>query len=179
MRFTVALMAGMLLMGCTNGDTTGGPDTKVPPTTDPTPLSPAITLSSSEGGLQTGVTAKNFNFSQLRNIWVRVTVPTLTKTTQVNLVFRNPLGEPMYETNVLYSADPQTTSMMMAGSMAPVAVSLAKHITGGYAIDVAVPVAGTVLTRYPTSGVGDWTVQAKVDGLDKALMTGMTVAFSN
>ena len=177
MRFAPIVLGALLwcVGGCSTGDTTGATTMQQPP---PQPLTPALMLSSGEGGLETGAVSRAFNFGQLREIWVRATVPVMQHVTMVNVTFRNPMGELIYESNVGYTSDAKMTTMPMGGNAAPMSLGHAKPIPGGFAIDMGFPVGGTVFTRFPTSGVGDWTVQARVDGVDHVLTTSMSVVYT-
>ena len=57
----------------------------------------------------------------------------------------------------------------------PITVFHSKPIEGGFAIDVPIPVAGTVLTRYPMVNEGTWMAEAEVDGLMGTLRTAFQV----
>jgi len=172
MRWNRILLGGLLAAGCSGNGNLASPDGA-----GPRALTPGLTLSSSEGGLAAGVVGNAFNFGQLRDLWVRATMPTIAPVVTEHLTFLNPLGERMYETTRAFSLDPSMQEMPMAGKSSPMTVLRAKPIDGGYAIDVGLPIAGTSFTRFPTTAVGEWQVSAEVDGVAQTLHTTMMVAF--
>jgi hypothetical protein len=172
MRWNTIVLGALLAGGC-NGGNVAQPDA----TPTPQPLTPGLSLSSSEGGLEAGVVGHQFNFGQLRDLWVRATMPSIGPVATEHLTFLNPLGELMFETTRAFSLDPAMQEMPMPGKSSPMTVFRAKPIAGGYAIDVGLPVWGTTFTRYPTTAVGDWQIKAEIDGVNQPLTTTMTVSF--
>jgi hypothetical protein len=160
---TLASLFALVLAGCAGGGTAPDPT--------PMPIKPAVQLSGSEVGLETGTLSTGYNFGDLRDLWVRVALPTLPPVAKVKLVFLNPRGETVMETTVPFSADPNITKMAMPNMDHLATVFRAKKIAGGYALDYPIPVLGSVMTRYPTVGVGTWVVQARVEGMDDLMLS--------
>jgi hypothetical protein len=168
------LATTLLATGCNGGTAmTGQPDLAM----SQQGLTPQLLLSDSQGGLATGMVGNMFNFGVLRDLWVRVTMPSIGPVVTEHLTFFNPLGELMFETMLAFSLDPATQEMLMAGKSSPLTVYLATSIPGGYACDDGLPIAGTNFTRFPTTAVGDWHIKAEVDGI-APLETTMTVSFT-
>jgi hypothetical protein len=169
----LSLLAALALIGCSGAGPT--PEPQPQPQPQPQPLQPAIALSAAPSGFDVGLVGTSFDFMNLRDLWVRITVPGMPRVAHVHLTLTNPLGARFYETNLMYSADPTMQSMPMPSVDHPVTVFAASTLPGGFAIDVPVPVAGTVLTRYPMVNSGTWTAEADVDGLASSLSIAFQV----
>ena len=172
----LAMVATLMLAACETQPPAGPPQANMPqppgisgPATVPKPqAAPTGNLLFAEtgAGLNNNVTSTQFNFVTLRDLWVRTVISGMPPSTPVvlHLVFSNPLGEAFYHDNVPFGATPGMTPMQMPGAMYPSDVRTATVLqTGGYALDRAVPIAGSVFQRFPSDG--DWTVQATVDGV--------------
>jgi hypothetical protein len=137
----------------------------------PTPLTPALQFSMTEGGLDHGFVSTRFTLSALRDLWVRALVPSINATAQLDIMFFNPRTELINETHVAYSSDPTVTQMPMPGMDHPLTLFPAKPVPGGWALDYPVPVAGTAFTRLAVVNEGTWTVEAKVNSLGSPITT--------
>ena len=150
---TVALCG----LGCVqNGEPPPGQNVGPPPAAQ---FEPGLTLGTSEPLLEHGVTTKRVNFAHLRELWVRLKLPSMPSDVDVHLEFLAPNGEVFYQTTRHYSTDPSVTEV--PGALHPVAVFHAKPITGGFALDYDIPIAGAVFTRDLRAGA--WMVRARVD----------------
>jgi hypothetical protein len=136
----------------------------VEPTIIPPQFNGGIELSNSQLGLDNGMTSTKFDFFQVRDVYVRVKLQSMSTLITLKLEFLDPAGFAFYETNQLYTTDPSMTmGTMMKPGVPPSPTMPAKPIAGGYALDYPVPIAGSVFQRFPKPGA--WTVRASVDML--------------
>lgn len=157
-RTTGLLLLALTLGGCTNpGAAPPGPP---PPDLSQTFVA-GIQLASDERLLDRGIYATRFNFAYLKDLWVRVGISQMPQMSIVKLTFTNPKGEVFYETSSPFSWDPEMKGMNMPGMDHPITVVRAKAVTGGYLLDRAVPIGGSVFMKYPAEGT--WVIMAKVD----------------
>jgi hypothetical protein len=128
-------------------------------------VQPALLLSGSRPGFAAGLTSKQFRFRDLRDLWVRVQLPSIPQVAVEHLSFVNPAGEKFYEELVPFSLDPtvKTIPLVQMGMNSPhdTQVFAAQPIPGGVALDHPVPIGGTIFERYP--GVGSWQLEARID----------------
>jgi hypothetical protein len=149
-------LVSLLAAGCT----AEGPSSPAP--TPQKPFEAGIELGTSQEMLDHGYPSKSFNFVYLRNLYVRLKVAKMPKMAMANVWFIAPGGERVYETTLPFSPDPSVTEMTMPGVDHPMTVFQAKPESGGYDLDLVVPVLGTVLTR--TFRPGAWRVESNLDG---------------
>ncbi len=178
MKWILITIASAVLSGCAGGG--GGNPGGNPPVGNDQPIPfglgsntvqkpeaaiwrTGVYLSSSQTGLEAGVTGLDFQFLQLKDLWIRIIVPGMS-TGLLELTFINPKGEVYYEHSFMFSTDPNMKQMNMNDAPHPIDVATAKPVQGGYALDVAIPVSGSVMTRVPTVSEGDWILEAKVPG---------------
>src|SRR5262245_15022181 len=107
------ILATCLLAACSHNVT--DPPNQVDPPVPPVPLKAGITMSATQLLLDNGITSKDFNFAQLRELWVRVTVPKVSEMPMMRLAFTNPKGELIYETTSPFTTKSDVTSMPMPG----------------------------------------------------------------
>jgi hypothetical protein len=121
-----------------------------------------VVLAASQLALESGADETSFNFAHLRDLWVRVRLAGVANPVQLNLRLIDPNGTLIYEASVPYASDPTITTMDVPGAGHPVPVFQAKALRGGVALDYALPVSGSVVTRY--SSEGTWTFVAEAGG---------------
>jgi hypothetical protein len=161
MRLTLLVLAFSIstAIGCSS-------NSPAPPGTFPEGIDLSIT--------QGGAASTQFDFAQLRELWVRVRVAQLSGTTVLKLSVTSPAGEPMYESQVAYSADPSVQTMNATGAPHPVSVFPAQAMGSGYVLEYLVPIAGSALSRFPARG--RWQVSAAFSG-GKVLSATMDVTY--
>ncbi len=137
------------------------------------PLREGIVFASSEAALDHGLADTQFDFLELRDLWVRVKVRRLSPLVTLKLTFTSPGGTPFYETTLLYTTDPNVRRGTLNG--APASALQTKHTPGGFALDYPVPIAGTVFQRYPKPG--SWLVQAQIESTQTSLSTPLDVIY--
>jgi len=137
------------------------------------PIEAGIGLASSEQGLESGQTVKEFDLFGTRDLWIRVKVPKIDSPTLLNLTFTTPRGDIYYETNSYFSRLPRVTTGRPSGADHPVTVFQARHLPGGYGLDQSIPITGSVFQRYPIPGI--WTVRARLSGSQETLSTTVSV----
>ena len=121
-----------------------------------------IVLATSQLALEGGSDETSFNFARLRDLWIRVALRGTTSPIQLNLRLIDPQGMLIYEATVPYSSDPTITTLEVSGTGRPVAAFHAKTQGGGVALDYALPVSGSVVTRHLSEGT--WTLVAEAGG---------------
>jgi uncharacterized protein YfaP (DUF2135 family) len=131
-----------------------------PPSAHAAPFVQAIQFASSQSELDTGPLLTEANFARQRDLWIRVMVSRMPPTTQLDLSFITPDGQPFYETHRFFSRLPQVASTVVPGGQRPDVVYRARKLPEGYALDLPIAIAGSVFLRYPAPGT--WTVQAKI-----------------
>jgi hypothetical protein len=151
--------------GCVDRD-------RAPEGTPPPAPAEGISFGLSQSDLD-GNTISQMNLSRTRDLWVRVRVAGMARVAQVKLEFVKPTGDVFYEELTPYSPDPTMNTMPMPGIDHPVQVFGAKQFPGGYALDRAIPIGGTVFERYPTPGT--WTVRATIEGQAKPFSAPLDV----
>jgi hypothetical protein len=119
-----------------------------------------VVLADSQFALEKGPGATRFNFARLRDLWVRVNLAGMPHLVQLNLSLTGPQGTLVYEASVPFSLDPRMTTMDSPGAGHRVTVFQAKPLRGGLALDYALPVSGSVVTRYLNAGT--WKLMAEV-----------------
>lgn len=142
----------------------------------PPAVKPGLEFAVSEAALEQGAASNDFDFSALRDLWVRVKVPKLSRTTEIQLTFLTPRGETFYETTRYFSRLPQAAVARIPGADHPVTVMPARRIRGGYALDLPVPVAGSVFLRYPAPG--KWWVRATLAESGQSLSSPVEIRFT-
>jgi hypothetical protein len=155
------LALGLLLGGCSAHHPSPPP---------PEPFRPGISLSVSEAGLENGAVADRFDLRQVRDLYVRVKVADMPYLAKRALTFINPVGEVFFEEVAAFSVDPTMNVMDETGSGVDTAVTTAKRIPKGWALDRPVPIGGTIFERVPIPD-GDWQIQAVVTGTSEMLTT--------
>jgi len=128
----------------------------------PAPFREGIDLALTQSGLENGQLADRFDFSRMRELWVRMRAAGIGRNTPVRLTLTTPSGSVFYETTVAYSANPSQQVMMVPNAPHPITVFRAKPTGSGHALLYVVPVAGTALARYPVPGW--WRITATIDG---------------
>lgn len=167
MRIALSLMLAAAL-GCSRSDSPpppgGGSPHFSPPgsSTTPTPFREGIELADSQSALENGQTSDRFNFSRMRELWVRVKVAGMTGTTVMRLTLTTPAGSTFFENNVAYSPDRSQSTMNVPNAPHPITVFPAQPLGGGHGLVYVVPVVGTALARYPAPG--RWRVAAAFEG---------------
>jgi hypothetical protein len=126
------------------------------------PSRESIDLALTQSALENGQLADRFDFSRIRELWVRMRVAGIRETTLVHLTLVTPSGSVFYETTVAYSADPRQDVMTVPNAPHPITVFRAQPARSGHALLYVVPVAGTALARYPSPG--RWRINATIDG---------------
>jgi len=139
-------------------------------------VKPTLEFAASEAALEQGAVSNDFDFSALRDLWIRVRVPKLSPTTEIDLAFITPGGEIFYETTRYFSRVPQAATTRVPGRDHPVTAMPARRIRGGYTLDMPVPVAGSVFTRYPAPG--GWTVRARLVESGQSLSAPVAIRFT-
>jgi len=119
-------------------------------------------LADSQFALEQAPGETRFNFAHLRDLWVRVNLAGMPPSVQLNLSLTDPKGTLVYETSVPFSSDPRMKTLNVPGAGHPVTVFQAKRTRGGLALDYAIPVSGSVVTRYLSAGT--WRLVAEVGG---------------
>ena len=119
-------------------------------------------LATSRLALEGGADQTSFNFAHLRDLWVRVSLAGAANPVLLNLRLIDPQGALVYEASAAYSSDPSITSMEVPGARHSVAVFRARALRDGVALDYALPISGSVVTRYLSEGT--WTLVAEVGG---------------
>ena len=142
----------------------------------PPAVKPGLEFAVSETALAQGAVSSDFDFSALRDLWVRVRLPKLPRTTEIDLTFLTPHGETFYETTRYFSRLPQAAVARIPGADHPVTVMPARRIRGGYALDLPVPVAGSVFLRYPAPG--KWMVRATLAESGQLLTAPVEIRFT-
>ncbi len=122
----------------------------------------AVVLAASQLALEGGSDESSFNFARLRDLWVRVRLAGTTSPVQLDLRLIDPQGTLIYEASVPYASDPTITTMDVPGAGHPMAVFQAKTLRGGVALDYALPVSGSVVTRNLSEGT--WTLDVEAGG---------------
>lgn len=143
-----------------------------PPASHSTPFREGIEFASSEAALE-DATGTQFDFLELRDLWVRVKVRQPSRLVTVTLTFTSPSGTAFYETTLLYATDPRVRTGRING--APASALPAKRIPSGFALDYPVPIAGSVFQRF--SKPGSWKVQAQVGSADPPLSAPLDVIY--
>jgi hypothetical protein len=179
--FTTAVLLSIASAGCHGGDAGNPPGqspavANVPPSVGlPGPFRVGIQLSNNQRDLEEGLFSTNFDFTDLRDLWVRVVVPGMPRMGMVTLVLIGPSMVRAYERNLMFTVDPGMTEMQMPGMDHPIQVFQAKPIKGGVAIDVPVPIAGSIISRYPTTNTGSWVAEVKIEGVPNTFVQGFEV----
>jgi hypothetical protein len=162
-----------LALGC-GGQNTGPDNTNVPPAQAPAVQGTAaqppnfdvfregITFSSTRPLLEAGITSDHFDFSHLRELYVKVNVADMGGTAPVHLAVITPTGSTFYETTQFYSTDPGMRQMRVPRSPHPIDVYTALKVNGGHSLIYTVPIVGTAVARYPLPGT--WRIEATVEG---------------
>ena len=119
-------------------------------------------LAESQLALEDGIDRSSFNFSHLRDLWLRVRLKGFAGPAHLSLRLIDPQGVPIYEASVPYASDPKMTTIDVQGTGHPVAVFQTKTLRGGVGLDYAIPVSGSVVTRNLSEGT--WTLLAEVGG---------------
>jgi hypothetical protein len=154
-------LALVLLGGCQNGT---APPPPPPDLSSPPASMSAIHVGRTQQEVETGMAPASFNFSVLRDVWVRVTVPALPGTAQRTVQFVNPKGEIQYEEQLPYSTDPSVKEINVPGMMFPVQVVPAVVLpSGGVALDRVISITAIGFQRLPYEG--DWLVRGRVEGV--------------
>jgi hypothetical protein len=141
-----------------------------------TQFTSGLTFATSQELLERGVTTTSFNFAYLRTLFIRVGVNNAPKLSVMKLTLTNPRGELVYESAPPYSGDPNMTAMASPHNPNvghPIAVLQAKPFGTGFALDNVIPVAGSVVSRYPEDG--PWHVVATID--DQLYSADLQVTF--
>jgi len=126
------------------------------------PAREGVALAVSQCALETGTGETSFNFARLRDLWIRVTLRDAKGLVQLNLRLTDPQGALVYEASVPYATDSTMTAVELPGAAHPVTVFPAKTLHGGVALDYALPVSGSVVTRHLSEGT--WTFVAEAGG---------------
>lgn len=121
-----------------------------------------IRLAASQVALENGPGETSFNFAHLRDLWVRVWLPATSNPIQLELRLLDPQGTLIYEASVPYASDPTITTLDVPGAGHPLTVFRAKTLRGRLALDYALPVSGSVVTRSLSEGT--WTLEAEAGG---------------
>lgn len=172
---TLALVLGLGLLttGCTGTPPTDAGPLGVAPGTNVAPLTAGLSFAASQAQLDRGLTSTQFNFGTLRDLWTRVQLPGMSQVTTVKLKFYTPRGWLFRSTYAVFSPNADTKTMDAPGVEHPIDVTTAKTLPGGFALDFAVPIAGSPFTKFPEEGT--WQVRAEVAGLGEELSTPITV----
>jgi hypothetical protein len=149
-----------------------GPTAAAPPASHGAPFREGIEFASSEAALE-DATATEFDFLELRDLWVRIKVRRPSQLVTVKLTFTSPSGAPFYEATLLYATDPRVRTGRING--APTSVLPVKRVPSGFALDYPVPIAGSVFQRF--SEPGSWKVQAQVGSADAPLSAPLDVSY--
>lgn len=126
------------------------------------PFTEGVVLAASQLALESGSDETSFNFAHLRDLWVRVRLSGTTDPVRLDLRLIDPQGTLIYEASVLYASDPAISTMDSPDAGRPVAVFQARTLRGGVALDYALPVSGSVVTRHLSEGT--WTFVAEAGG---------------
>jgi hypothetical protein len=126
------------------------------------PAREGIALAASQVALESGSDETAFNFARLRDLWIRVTLRGAKDPARLDLRLIDPEGTLIYEASVPYASDPTITTIELPDAGHPVAVFRAKPLQGGVALDYALPVSSSVVTRHLSEGT--WTVTADAGG---------------
>ena len=118
-----------------------------------------VVLAASQPALESESGETPFNFARLRDLWVRVWLAGAPNPVQLNLRLIDPEGTLIYEASVPYSSDPAITTADVNATGRPVAVFKARSQDGWVALDYALPVSGSVVTRHLSEGT--WTLVAE------------------
>jgi hypothetical protein len=121
-----------------------------------------VVLAASQSVLENGSGETSFNFARLRDLWVRVWLAGTTNPVQLNLRLIDPQGSLIYEASVPYASDPTITTVGVPVAGRPVAVFRARSQAGWVALDYALPVSGSVVTRHLSEGT--WMLVAEAGG---------------
>jgi hypothetical protein len=137
----------------------------------PGPLQASLKLGADEASAAMATTAKvAFNFSTLRDLWIRVELPSVPSTTTVDISITDPLGEPLRVFRRTFATEASTIENP---DDVPLHILASKTIPGGFALQMQEPVAGARLARYGRTGT--WAVTAHVSTLATPLVALMEV----
>ena len=161
MRNAILIVAlASALAGC---NSPGAPPAETPPPV----VEGELVLAPTANALAAGLVGKQFDMSELRELWVRVKVPQLAHVTTVKFVFIDPMGQPFYEDNMAFSVNPTMQTMDPGSGSVALNVHAATVVPGGYALDRPIAIAGSIFQRTPR--YGSWVVEATVGGLSTKL----------
>jgi hypothetical protein len=185
-----AVVIALLWSGCTEGkappkvDPEQPPPAEVPVAKAPelrpdtpavfVPFRPGVYLSDSQHNLDNGAFSSRFNFAHLRELWIRVKVSGMPHMGTLSFVLTDPHGNAVFEGSSAFSPDPNMRQTDVPGALNPVSVFYAKPVTGGFLLDYAIPVSGSVIQRYMRSGT--WSIATRVDGAMDALSSTFEVS---
>lgn len=167
---TTILMGLMIgaLGGCNPGAQTDAAPADMTPS-----LQATLQFSDSQMSMGAGMMSKSFNFSHLRDLWVRVTVPALPRTAKLQLKFINPRGEVFFEDSAYYSPDGAAGGMNMQGAPQGMTVRPAGKVGTSFTLDRVIPIGGSVFQRFPEAG--SWVVEAQLDGFAGVIMSPLEI----
>ena len=131
-------------------------------------------MADSQYALDSGVAQTSFNFSRLRDLWVRVSLVGMTGMSELRLKLIDPNGVVAYEATAYYSPSGMQ-ELNLPNSAHPVTVFAAKQVPGGFVLDYGIPVSNSAITRYLTDG--DWKLEAVVGDVSYATVLKVTNVF--
>ena len=114
----------------------------------------------------------SFDFAHLRDLHTRILVREIPSLSVVRLTLRGPDGQVEYRDTEPYSTD-GLLAIELPGMDHPVGVTAAKPMTKGYALERAIPVAGSNLRRF--GAAGEWTLEADLNE-QRIAAVGITVS---
>jgi len=133
----------------------------------PVPITGALFFAEMEDLLIAEKYQKQFNFYDMKTLWVRAIVPGMPRTAFVHVSFYTPKGDLFYEQHEAVTTDRSMMQMMSPTMNHLVDAIQAKPLPGGLAIDVPVAITGTIFSRFFEAGT--WEVRAVLDAYPETL----------
>jgi len=126
------------------------------------PAAEGVVLAGSPLAMERGSGETSFNFAHLRDLWVRVWLAGTATPVQLDLRLIDPQGTLIYEASVPYVSDPTIPTQEARPGEVPLTAFQAKTLGGWVALDYALPISGSVVTRFLSEGT--WTLKVEAGG---------------
>jgi len=130
----------------------------------PAPFAVGIKVVANNAALLAGKGSVAFKLPHVRSLLVRTSIAQIPEALLwMTIELHTPDGALYSQRHLPFSADPGITEIDSPdGIDRRVEVDRIKTIEGGYALDTAIPVGGTALTR--TADPGAWRLNVRIDG---------------
>jgi hypothetical protein len=155
----------VMLAGCTRSPARPAPDLA-----PPSSLVSELRVSDNDSDFSRPAVFRLFD---TRDLFLKVTVPSLPRVTNLQVKIVSPLNEPFYEDNTVYTTDPTMQTADDAVMHRPVPAYPAQAIDGGWQIIHGVPILGTNFTRIPQSE-GAWGITVTLEGVPTSFKSTVT-----